>query len=312
MNASNSCSFRDVDNLMKYFHLVIYIPTFICGLILNVLALWVFCYSLRKWTESSIYMMNLAVADLLLLLSFPFKIHFSTSDHQGPKLLCAFMESIYFVNMYGSIFIITCISLDRYVVIKHPFKARLLRSPKKALLTCCCIWMVVWLGSIPIYDFHGTNDQTIRCFHNISDKSWNAPIIFSLEIFGFLIPLAIVAYCSIQIIKTLVHHRKVEQETTDYTECIFIITANFVSFVICFTPSHLGIFLQFLVRQHAISDCSMMQNISLFIQMTMCLANINCCLDAICYYFAAKEFRVGTDRGLILKKTTSVVNSSTG
>ncbi|XP_030072713.1 G-protein coupled receptor 55 [Microcaecilia unicolor] len=311
MNASNSCSFYDVDNLMKYFQLAIYIPTFIFGFILNVLALWVFCYSLRKWTETSIYMMNLAASDLLLLLSFPFKIHFSSSDKQGPKMLCAFVESIYFVNTYGSIFIITCISLDRYAVIKHPFKAKLFRSPKKALLICCCIWILVWLGSIPVYDFHGTNDQ-IRCFHNISDESWTAPIIFSLEVFGFLIPLIIVAYCSIQIIRTLLHHRNVEQKTIDHTVCICIIAANLITFVICFTPSHLGIFLQYLVRQHVISDCSMKQNISLFVQIAMCLANINCCLDAICYYFAAKEFRVGTDRSLILKKTTSFGNSSTG
>ncbi|KYO19964.1 hypothetical protein Y1Q_0021898 [Alligator mississippiensis] len=55
--------------------------------------------------------------------------------------------------------------------------------------------------------------------------------------------------------------------------------------------AHLGILLQFLVRQHIIVDCSMKQKISLFIQVSMMLANINCCLDAIGYYFITKEFR---------------------
>ncbi|XP_029472330.1 G-protein coupled receptor 55-like [Rhinatrema bivittatum] len=297
---------------MKYFQLVIYIPTFIIGLILNVLALWVFCYTLRKWTESSIYMMNLAISDLLLLISLPFKIYYSSHDKKGPKRLCTFVESLYFINMYGSIFIITCISLDRYVVIKHPFTAKLFRSPKTTLLICCCIWILVWLGSIPIYNFHETNNQTVKCFHKMSDKAWHASIIISLEVFGFLIPLTVMAYCSVQIIRTILRHREMKQGNTNHATCVYIIAANLITFVICFTPSHVGIFLQFLVRQHFIADCSIKQNISLFIQVAMCFSNINCCLDAICYYFAAKEFRARTNKYLILRKTISFLQSSIG
>ena len=37
------------------------------GLLLNGLALWVLCWRLPRWTETRIYMANLAVADLCLL-----------------------------------------------------------------------------------------------------------------------------------------------------------------------------------------------------------------------------------------------------
>lgn len=40
-----------------------------------------------------------------------------------------------------------------------------------------------------------------------------------------------------------------------------------------------------------IQECGAKTRISLFIQVAMCLSNITCCLDALCYYFVAHEVR---------------------
>ncbi|TNN37797.1 G-protein coupled receptor 55 [Liparis tanakae] len=40
-----------------------------------------------------------------------------------------------------------------------------------------------------------------------------------------------------------------------------------------------------------IEDCGSKTRISLLVQTTMCLSNITCCLDALCYYFIAHEVR---------------------
>ncbi|KAH1165265.1 G-protein coupled receptor 55-like [Mauremys mutica] len=289
-NFSKECVFEHVDTIMKYLQLVIYIPTFILGLILNLLALWVFCCFWKKWTESSIYMINLALMDLLVLFSLPFKMYYSI--HEGRSFLCTFMESLYFVNMYGSIFLIACISLDRYIAIRHPLKARIFRSPRRTGMICCCIWVIVWLGSIPIHNFKNTDK--FSCFHNMSEETWSMPVIFSVEIFGFLIPFTVMVYCSVKIIQTLLKYNNQQEKRDEQVISVWIIAANLIVFMVCFTPVHLGIFLQFLVKRNIIVDCSVKQSISLFIQLAMCLANVNCCLDAICYYFAAKEFRKKT------------------
>ncbi|CAM5164422.1 unnamed protein product [Natator depressus] len=310
MNASNfskECDFEHADTIMKYFQMVIYIPTFILGLILNLLALWVFCCFWKKWTESSIYMINLALMDLLLLFSLPFKMYYSIQKRQW--FLCTFIESLYFVTMYGSIFLIACISLDRYIAIRHPFQARIFRSPRRAGMTCCCVWVVVWLGSIPMYNLKNTDN--FRCFHNMSDQTWSMPVILSVEIFGFLIPFTVMVYCSVKIIQTLLKDKNQQKKRAEQVTSVWIIAANLTVFMVCFTPVHVGIFLQFLVRRHIIVDCSMKQSISLFIQVAMCLANVNCCLDAICYYFTAKEFRKKT-YFRDLAKPFSVSQASTG
>ncbi|XP_069720739.1 G-protein coupled receptor 55 [Phaenicophaeus curvirostris] len=289
-NSSRECNFTDIDRLAKTLQLGISIPTFILGLVLNTLALSVFCCFWKKQTKTSVYMINLALADVLLLLSLPLKLYYSTAE--APGLLCSFIESLYFVNTYGSIFIIVCITVDRYICIRYPFEGRANRSFKWAILICCFIWAVTWLCSSPIYVFH--KKDYFKCFHNMSEQAWSTPTIVSVETFGFLIPLAVMVFCSAQNIWILLNYKSQSKKRAEGSGSLRVIIINLVVFLVCFTPFHLAICLQCLVRQNVIVDCSLKQTISLFIQVSMTLANLNCCLDAIFYYFAAKEFREKT------------------
>ncbi|KAJ8410912.1 hypothetical protein AAFF_G00188690 [Aldrovandia affinis] len=285
----SNCSFEDVDNLMKSLQLVIYIPIFIFGLILNTLALLVFCLLLKKWTESTIYMTNLVLMDMLLLFPMPFKMH-ATKYHWAAdkRLFCSFLESLYFVSVYGSIYTIMCIAVDRYIAIKHPFRAKQLRSPRAALVTCVVIWLVVLGATAPVYRFHSKSEEPFRCFHGFSKEGWNPVLIVCLEVLGFLGPTLVLVSCSVQIIRTL---RKSLQSSAQSRACVRIIYSNLCIFLVPFTPCHVGIFLQFLVRCGTITDCGLQNRISLFVQVSMGLANITCCLDAFCYYFITMEIR---------------------
>ncbi|XP_043926299.1 G-protein coupled receptor 55-like [Protopterus annectens] len=305
-----NCSFNQTDKIVSDLQMVIYIPTIIFGSIFNILALVIFHCFLKKWTETTIYMTNLAFADILLLFSLPFKLHFTAKSTSWSKYTCSFLQSLYYISMYMSIYIIMCISLDRYIAIKYPFKAKAVRSPRQSLLVCFGFWVFVWLCSIPVYKFHDSSSGDYKCFHNISEDSWSTAFIISVEIFGFLIPLTVVTFCSIQIIRTLSERCTSERKKAITDSCIRIIYANLIVFVISFAPSHLGIFLQFLVRQKIIQNCTVKQSISFFIQVAMCLSNVNCCLDAICYYFAAKEFQQITFKAKDFRLTVSVAPSS--
>ncbi|XP_073346628.1 G-protein coupled receptor 55 [Pagrus major] len=289
-NMTGNCSFQCVDELMKYLELGIYVPIFVVGLILNAVALFVFCVVLRKWTESTIYMTSLALMDLLLLFPLPFKMH--ASNHLwGANLqrLCSILESLYFVGIYGSIYTIMCIAVDRWVAICHPFKAKQLRSPKAALVTCLVVWAVVLAAIFPTtYRFREAGDTEFHCFHRFSEKGWSPLVIICVQVFGFLLPALVLVYCSVQTICAL---QQSGQHSAQSRACVKIIYSSLSAFLVPFTPSHLGILLQFLVRQEVIQVCSSKTSISLFIQVTMCLSNITCCLDALCYYFIAHEVR---------------------
>ncbi|AWP04048.1 putative G-protein coupled receptor 55-like [Scophthalmus maximus] len=287
---TSNCSFEAVDHLMRYLELVIYVPIFLFGLILNVVALLVFCLFLRKWTESTIYMTSLALMDLLLLFPLPFKMH--ATYHLWPanlQPLCSVLESLYFVGIYGSIYTIMCIAVDRWVAICHPFKAKQLRSPAAALGACVGVWVLVLSVISPtIHRFREGGPTDFHCFHMFSEKGWSPPVIVCLQVFGFLVPVVVVVYCSVKTIWTL---KKSGQHSPQSRACVKIIYSSLSAFLVPFTPSHLGILLQFLVHQGVIQDCGTKIGISLFLQVSMCLSNITCCLDALCYYFIAHEVR---------------------
>ncbi|XP_062284187.1 G-protein coupled receptor 55 [Scomber scombrus] len=287
---NSNCSFEAVDQVMRYLELVIYMPIFLFGLLLNVAALVVFCLFLRKWTESTIYMTSLALMDLLLIFPLPFKMH--ATNHLWPahlQPLCSVLESLYFVGIYGSIYTIMCIAVDRWVAICHPFRAKQLRSPKAAFWTCVGVWMLVLAAmSSTIFRFREAGHTAFHCFHSFSKKGWSPQVISCLQVFGFLLPALVVVYCSFKTIWVL---KQSGQRSPKSRACVKIIYSSLCAFLVPFTPSHLGILLQFLVHQGVIQDCGAKTNISLFIQIAMCLSNISCCLDAACYYFIAHEVR---------------------
>ncbi|XP_067308806.1 G-protein coupled receptor 55 [Pseudorasbora parva] len=288
-----NCSTKDVDTLTQKLDLVIYVPVLLFGLPLNIMALVVFCQLLRKWTESTIYMTNLALMDLLLLLQLPFKMHAAYHKwEEDKKLLCSFLESLYFVAMYGSIYTIACIAIDRYIAINHPFRAKQVRSRKNALIVCVLIWVFVMATTSPIYTFRDKENGNFTCFHGFSKKGWSTAIIVCLELFGFLLPATILVVCSIKSIHTL----KASKSSHPKRQAgVRIIYSSLAAFLVPFTPCHIAIFLQYLVRNDFISDCIQQKNIALFIQVSMNIANVTCCLDALCYYFIAKEVRSTKD-----------------
>lgn len=85
-------------------------------MVLNIVALYVFCFRTKLKSTSVIYTINLAVTDLLVNLSLPPRILLYYSG--GACLTCSYLHIFsYFVNMYCSILFLTCICVDRYFAI---------------------------------------------------------------------------------------------------------------------------------------------------------------------------------------------------
>ncbi|XP_043557938.1 G-protein coupled receptor 55-like isoform X1 [Chiloscyllium plagiosum] len=284
------CNLNNTTDLqfVKTFQYVVYIPTFILGLIINLVALWILCIKSKKLIESTIYMINLIFSDIFLLFSLPFKIHADQMNgvwELGP-IFCKFVESLYFVNTYGTILLITLISLDRYIAIKHPFLAQALRSPKKAIIVCTVMWICIWSASIPNYIQPDRNQKKEICFVNF-DEFWERGIIpVSMEVI-FLTSAVTVSFCSIQIIRTL---RRVDEERDDMNmrTSLNIVSSNLVTFLFCFTPYHIAMLLYLLARKCYISEY--LAPLRVFLKITQCLVTINCCLDGMYYYLIIKNF----------------------
>ncbi|XP_051874560.1 G-protein coupled receptor 55-like [Pristis pectinata] len=299
-----NCSLNTTElEFVKTFQYVVHIPTFTMGLVFNSAALWILCFRLKNWTESVIYMTNLIFSDVFLLFSLPFKMHAYQVEgkwHLGSRF-CQFVESLYFVNTYGTILLIMLISLDRYVAIKHPFLARTLRSPKKATIACTVLWVCVWSASIPNYLQRDDDDS---CFLDFAEFWCPGTIPLSM-LTVFLITASAVIFCCIQIIRTLQRVDE-EREDTDMRLSIKIISSNLVTFLVCFTPYHVALLLYLLARNCLIAK-DYLVSLRVFLQICQCLATTNCCLDAMYYHLIIKEFWKQK-----MKSTEETLSTNTG
>ncbi|NXK45900.1 LPAR5 protein, partial [Chauna torquata] len=296
-NTSQTCK-----DYRFHHHLLLpgYILIFITGLMLNVMALWIFVRYLRLKSVVMIYMFNLAVSDLTFTLPLPLRLYYY-SNHQWPfgDILCQVSGSVFQINMYGSCVFLMCINLDRYIAIVHPLRWRHLRRPKVARCLCLVVWVVILMGSIPTAIYHKQNhcevqNQTIYvCFESFSDNMWQKnlfPLVVLAEILGFLLPLSSVTYCSIQIFRELCQAS--QMKTLQQQKTVRLLLVNLVIFIICFVPYNTTLAVYGLIKARVIG---VEQQTQAFVRhvliLTMLLASMNCTLDPLIYYFSTEGFR---------------------
>ncbi|XP_050189862.1 lysophosphatidic acid receptor 5 [Myiozetetes cayanensis] len=279
-----------------------YILIFITGLILNVVALWIFIRYLRLKSVVMIYMFNLAISDLTFTLPLPLRLYYY-SNHRWPfgSTLCQVSGSVFQINMYGSCLFLMCINLDRYVAIVHPLRWRHLRRPKVAKLLCLIVWVVIFLGSIPTAIVHKQNhckvqnqNQTILlCFESFSDNMWQNnlfPLVILAEILGFLLPLSCVTYCSIRIFQELCHSS--QPKTLRQRKTVRLLLVNLVIFIICFVPYNTTLAVYGMIKARVIEvEKATQGSVRQVLIITMMMASMNCTLDPLIYYFSTEGFR---------------------
>ncbi|CAJ0964869.1 unnamed protein product [Ranitomeya imitator] len=118
-NCNNTQEFRHTLYAVTY--TIILIP----GLLANSVALWLLRGFINKKNKAIIFMINLALADLLHVLSLPLRIYYYI-NHTWPfrTFLCLLCFYLKYLNMYASIMFLTLISVQRYVFTANPFKAK--------------------------------------------------------------------------------------------------------------------------------------------------------------------------------------------
>ncbi|XP_069552893.1 putative P2Y purinoceptor 10 [Brachyistius frenatus] len=177
---------ESMDTMYTYFYLLLFIP----GLLLNTTALWVLCRHISKKTKTVIFMINLALADLVHILSLPLRIYYYFT-HTWPfgRSLCLFCFYLKYLNMYAAIVFLVCISLQRCVFLLDPFSARRWRR-RYDLLISLVVWVVVGLACSPfILMRSSSNSSSSRSLdvgvQTVTNMSFTLGDISTQQPFGF-------------------------------------------------------------------------------------------------------------------------------
>ncbi|XP_018592510.1 putative P2Y purinoceptor 10 [Scleropages formosus] len=287
---------KRMDHLYTYFYLFIFIP----GLLGNSLALWVLCRFIRKKTKAIIFMINLAIADLAHVLSLILRIYYYLS-HTWPfgKVMCLLCFYLKYLNMYAGVVFLTCISIQRCAFLIHPFCAKKWARRYDVRISAV-VWFVVGLCCTPFILMRSSSagsssgNETSSCFKDLPIRKVSLHMTVSMltfsEVSGFVIPLAIIIFCSFRIACSLRQFNE-RQQMSDKNKALRMVRVCAAVFLFCFAPYHINFPLYILVTQGVITNCSLGQAVKQFHPISLCIASLNCCLNPIIYYFLTTEFR---------------------
>ncbi|RXN04116.1 lysophosphatidic acid receptor 6-like protein [Labeo rohita] len=288
------------DNFKYPLYSIVFSIVFMVGLITNVAAMYIFTCSLKLRNETTTYMMNLVVSDLLFVLTLPLRVfYFIQQNWPFGSLLCQLSVSLFYTNMYGSILFLTCISVDRFLAIVHPFRSRGLRTKRNAKIVCAAVWVLVLSGSLPTgFMLNSTNKQknnTIACFENFSSNQWKShlsKVVIFIETVGFLIPLILNVVCSAMVLQTLKRPQTVSRGgKLNKKKILRMIIVHLSIFCFCFIPYNVNLVFYSLVRTKTLEGCGVESVVRTIYPIALCIAVSNCCFDPIVYYFTSETIQ---------------------
>ncbi|KAM7141286.1 P2Y purinoceptor 11 [Molossus nigricans] len=160
----------------------------------------------RPWHPAVIFSAQLAVSDLLYALTLPpLAAYFYPPKHwRYGEAMCRLERFLFICNMLGSVIFVTCISLNRYLGIVHPFFTRSHLRPKHAWAISTAGWVLAALLAAPTLSFsHLTTphqegnctvdkpEACIKCLGTASDNQLKAYKAYSLVLvaLGCTLPL---------------------------------------------------------------------------------------------------------------------------
>ncbi|XP_050817577.1 neuromedin-U receptor 2 [Gopherus flavomarginatus] len=137
---------------------LVYVLIFVVGVMGNLLVCLVILKHRNMKTPTNYYLFSLAISDLLVLLfGMPLEVYEMWSNYPflfGP-VGCYFKTALFETVCFASILSMTTLSVERYIAILHPFRAKLDSTRKRALRIIIMLWILSVLFALPNTSTHG-------------------------------------------------------------------------------------------------------------------------------------------------------------
>lgn len=294
-NNETEINCTNVDSLtMNYYLPVMYTLIFIVGLVGNLLSIFVYLVKLRPWKSSSIIMVNLAVTDLLYVLSLPFLVYYYSKADSWTlgNFMCRFVRFCFHLNLYGSILFLTCLAVFRYVVVKHPLRTAQVQQKRWGILACALVWVITATEVIPMLTMITMVESNNKAY--CLDFASNDPNVtwwygWLLTALGFLLPLVVVCVCYGGIVKELSKgpHKQNPQRIRARRLTVVILAV----FVVCFLPYHVLRVLRIDTRRRPDTPCMLARGVHAAYIISRPLAGLNTFFNLALYTLAGGRFK---------------------
>uniref|UniRef100_H0XIM3 C-X-C chemokine receptor type 2 n=1 Tax=Otolemur garnettii TaxID=30611 RepID=H0XIM3_OTOGA len=294
-------------DISKYAVVTIYALVFLLSLLGNSLVMLVILYSRVSRSVTDVYLLNLAMADLLFALTLPIWAASKVNGWIFGTPLCKLVSLLKEVNFYSGILLLACISVDRYLAIVH---ATRLLTLKRHLVKFVCLstWALSLCLSLPILIFRKVIYPPFSspiCYEDMgnSTSKWRMVLRILPQTFGFFLPLLVMLFCY-----GFTLHEMIKSRMRQRHQAMWVIFVVILIFLLCWLPYHLVLLTDTLMRTHVIVDtCARRNHIDQALQATEILGFLHSCLNPVIYAFISQKFhhrllKILATHGLISKE----------
>lgn len=285
------------------FYQVSYSIIFLVAVVTHGMALHRLCLSACTMSSTAIYMISLSAADLFFVISLPLRIYFyhqkaralssktgDASNWTSGVVYCHLTFILKYISLYGGIFFLTCIAVDRYFAVVHPL-ALPHRRMRIAQLVSGGIWCLV-LGislGLPLLRSAAARPQQ-PCLLDPSSPRHYAVILVALGLVlgSFLLPAALLLYSYCKVLSVLRHPRhRSRGQLRSRRHTLTVIYWVLGVFLVCFVPYHVNLLVYTLTHVGLLQHCGLAKATMALHPVALSLASANCCLNPLIYYFSS-------------------------
>lgn len=296
---SNSTDCPPIDDFRNQVYSTSYSLITLLGLVGNGFALVVLIRTHRQSSPFHTYMLNLAVSDLLCVMTLPLRVLYYVNKGKWilGDFLCRVSSYALYVNLYCSIYFMAAMSVTRFLAIVFPVQNLRLMTENRARLACLGIWMFICFSSSPflmVGQKKDNNTNIYKCFEPPSEDGVQRLVMLNYLslVIGFLLPFLVILLCYAGIIHALLSRKQAARRNRGSgTRAIRMIVIVLLTFLISFLPYHVQrtVHLNFLSRKD--TTCSEKIAMQKSVVVTLCLAAANSCFDPLLYFFSGEGFR---------------------
>ncbi|CAF1218946.1 unnamed protein product [Adineta steineri] len=263
-----------------------------------------------KLSTTSIFLLNLALADALCGLTIPFQFIFCSTyflkNITSSSYLCISNKSLQILAYNASTITMCVIAYDRYRIIQNPLRQYSTRHTRQAILFT---WIIsgIYAGSclisMKVHTYFISNQKLISCqilfpMKNkfISSDNIRKIRVFSLVILFYIIPLLIISILCLLTMRTIARRSIIGvQQFATFKRSRTRSMRLLIIIVIVFALSHLPLHLLHLQDFFIFSSKHRLQfnkcNDTTIYLFFYWLGISNCCHNPIIYSWFNKQFR---------------------
>lgn len=269
---------------------------FLLGLTGNSLVIWVIVFGTRLRSMTDVCLLNLAVADLLLVCSLPFQAYQASDQWPFGAAMCKIILGTFNIAFYCGIFFVCLMSIDRYLAVVHAVYAMRARTRSFGVVAAAVTWTAGFLASFPDLLFlqlsEGSRQECAPLYPSFSDDSdlnhshfWSVFSLLKMNILGLLVPAIILVFCYSQIIYRLYRSRSSRKHAIRLV--LVVVSVFFGSWL----PYNIASFFQVLELTGNYTGCETSKALNVALQVSEAVAYSHSCLNPFLYVFVGEKFR---------------------